>query len=76
MATIEPHMIMTVMVNRIVQYDVIARDNIGELELMVNQMIGYGWQPYGTPITTHGFWYQPMVFFEVKSSEPSEDLGG
>lgn len=46
---------------RIVGYQVVARDSISDLELMVNQMIGYGWQPYGTPITTHGFWYQPMV---------------
>lgn len=46
---------------RIVEYRVVARDSISDLELMVNQMIGYGWQPYGTPITTHGFWYQPMV---------------
>lgn len=46
---------------RIVGYQVVARDSISNLELMVNQMIGYGWQPYGTPITTHGFWYQPMV---------------
>ena len=53
--------VLTVADIRVAEYQIVARDSISDLELMVNQMIGYGWQPYGTPITTHGFWYQPMV---------------
>lgn len=46
---------------RITEYRIMARDSISDIEIIVNQFIGYGWQPYGPPITVHGFWYQAMV---------------
>lgn len=56
---------------RIAEYRVVAMDNIGDLELMVNQLIGYNysWQPYGAPLTMHGFWYQAMVRFDGKAAD-------
>lgn len=52
----------------IAECDIIARDSVSELLLVVNQAIAYGWQPYSAPITVHGFWYWPMVRFATSAT--------
>jgi hypothetical protein len=53
-------------VETIGEYELVARDNLEKLNQRINELIGQGWQLYGSPAVKGDYWAQAMV----KPQEP------
>jgi hypothetical protein len=56
------------------EYKIATAQNIPELERMVNDLMGEGWEPEGGACASpDGIFFQSMVFYEMNDVDDDDD---